>query len=92
VWPVPDEIGFPTAYRFGDTALLMGSSTGDLHASPGELVTFELYWQALGPADTELYTYLHSVDSDVIRRDSPAGLPTCRPQPGRLARPGPNGT
>ena len=61
-------------YTYEDTAELLSVEPTLIRAELGELVEVTLQWRALASTDRELLTYIHSVDSDVIRRDSyPAG-------------------
>ena len=70
VLDVPETIAYPLALRYGDDAELIGISPANAHARPGDVITITLYWRALRQADTQWQTYLHSVDSPVVRRDS----------------------
>ncbi len=70
VLPLPQAIAAPLDYRYGDAAQLIGISPAQVQAHPGDTVTVDLYWRVLRPTDVELNAYLHSVDSDVVRRDS----------------------
>ncbi|NLX09203.1 MAG: DUF2142 domain-containing protein [Chloroflexi bacterium] len=58
------------AYTFEGYAALTGSDPATLRAYPGDRLTLTLTWSALRPADRDLRVYLHSVESDVVRRDS----------------------
>jgi 4-amino-4-deoxy-L-arabinose transferase-like glycosyltransferase len=66
----PEAIPHAVAYTFDGHARLMGAEAAQLSARPGDTVRFALYWQALEPTAEDLQTYLHSVDADVVRRDS----------------------
>jgi 4-amino-4-deoxy-L-arabinose transferase-like glycosyltransferase len=70
--PLPGQIEQPLQYTFGDppVAVLIGTSGGTLRGRPGEIVRFSLYWRALRPAEGALITYLRSVDSEAVRRES----------------------
>lgn len=70
VSPAPETIARPAVLRFDGLAEIMGMAPADPRARPGETITLSLYWRALGPADRSLQSYLHSVGSDVVRRDS----------------------
>lgn len=63
----------PVLYRYEDTAELIGFSPAIPKARPGDVITLTLTWRALRPTETSLQTYLHSVESDVVRRDSLPG-------------------
>ena len=67
---VPDQIEHPLAYRFEDAAELIGVSPPVTRARPGSTVAVTLYWRAISPTEVPLYAYLHSVESDLVRRDS----------------------
>ncbi len=67
---VPDRIARPVTYRFEDTAELIGMSPANPKARPGEVIPLTLYWRALRPGAPTLQAYVHSVESDVVRRDS----------------------
>jgi hypothetical protein len=72
--PPPDAIARPLSIRYGDYAELIGMSPAELSVRPGETVTFELYWRALGPSETMLYSYLHSAFApSLVWRDSVPG-------------------
>lgn len=72
--PVPPRIERPLALRFGDAADLIGMSPAAPRGRPGEIITVTLYWRALRPSSAEqggsLQSYLHSVGSTVVKRDS----------------------
>jgi len=70
VSPVPDEIARPVALRFEGVAELIGMAPAAPRARPGETIQLSLYWRALGETERSLQSYLHSVGSDVVRRDS----------------------
>lgn len=59
--------------QYGDVAQLVGMSPAMPKARPGDLMRITLYWRALRPAQTSLLTYVHSADSDVVKRDSLPG-------------------
>ncbi len=71
---LPRQIAHPLYYRYGDVAELIGVSSSELYLHPGETVEVTLYWRALQPTKTELLTYLHTVDSGLVRRNSHPGL------------------
>ncbi len=61
-------------YTYEDTAQLLSVEPTLIRAEPGELVEVTLQWRALASTDRDLLTYIHTVDSELIRRDSyPAG-------------------
>ncbi|MCC7451689.1 MAG: hypothetical protein IT324_30050, partial [Anaerolineae bacterium] len=70
VWPVPAAIERPLYYRYGDVAELIGMSPANPKARPGAFTRITLYWRALRPAPATLQSYLHTVESDVVKRDS----------------------
>jgi 4-amino-4-deoxy-L-arabinose transferase-like glycosyltransferase len=70
---VPEKIARPLSIQYGEVAQLIGMSPAQPRAWPGETIRVTLYWRALRPADTSLQAYLHSVDSNVVRRDSLPG-------------------
>jgi len=59
--------------QYGDVAQLVGLSPSMPKARPGDLIRITLYWRALRPAQTSLLAYLHSANSDVVKRDSLPG-------------------
>lgn len=70
VVPAPDEIAHPLAYSYDGAAELIGIDPPQPHGRPGDTVWVTLVWRALQPTQRSLQTYLHSLDSDVVRRDS----------------------
>ena len=68
--PVPDEITNPLTYNYEGQAELIGAEPVNVRARPGDTVEVTLYWRALRPTTSELLAYLHSAESDVVRRDS----------------------
>ena len=70
---VPGNIEHPLSLRFDDAAELIGTSSDFYEASPGETIRVKLYWRAISPSDTKLFAYLHSLPSDVVKRDSLPG-------------------
>jgi hypothetical protein len=83
---VPSQIEHPLFYVNGNAAQLIGTDATDYNARPGETVYVTLYWRALQPTTNNLMTYLHSTDSDLVRRNStPADgvLPPSDWQPGQ---------
>lgn len=66
----PEQPAYDLPYRFEDAAELVGVSTSMIRARPGDVVDITLTWRALGPTGTELRSYLRSVDSAVVQRDS----------------------
>jgi hypothetical protein len=70
----PDHIQRPLNLRFGEAAALIGMSPAAPHGRAGEIITITLYWRAIGPAAAtsggSLQSYLHSVGSEVVKRDS----------------------
>jgi 4-amino-4-deoxy-L-arabinose transferase-like glycosyltransferase len=73
VQSAPATIEYPLAYRYDDVAELIGVEPETTYAQPGQTVRITLYWRALRPTDSDLQTYLHSLDSNVIRHDSLPG-------------------
>ncbi|GAB4480227.1 MAG: hypothetical protein Kow00124_26720 [Anaerolineae bacterium] len=87
VLPAPQQVDVPLSIRYGDLAELVGMSPAAPHARPGETIAIELVWRALRPSDAPLQVYLHSLDSDMVRRDShPAtgNLLSTEWQPGQM--------
>lgn len=66
----PQRIEHPLSYVFGEYAELTGISSSNLKAEPGETIVVSLYWRALQPTPSDLLAYVHSVESDLVRRDS----------------------
>jgi hypothetical protein len=73
VSPVPDTIAPPLLYQYEGAAELIGGSPVAPKAWPGETITVTLYWRALRTSDMRLQAYLHTADSDLVRRDSLPG-------------------
>jgi 4-amino-4-deoxy-L-arabinose transferase-like glycosyltransferase len=71
---VPASIEHPLNYRFEDAAELIGVDTSALHASPGDTLSITLYWRAISTPGSELLTHIHSLDANVIQRDSYPGV------------------
>jgi hypothetical protein len=70
---VPERIERPLAIQYGEEAELIGMAPAQIRARPGTVIEVTLYWRALRPTPTSLQTYLHSVDTAVVRRDSLPG-------------------
>jgi hypothetical protein len=70
---VPAHIDRPLDIQYGDVAELIGMAPAQPRAQPGQVIRITLYWRALRPSEVSLQAYLHSVDSDVVRRDSLPG-------------------
>ncbi len=70
VWPVPAAMEHPIYFRYGDTAELIGMSPANPKASPGAFTRITLYWRALHSGSATLQSYLHTTESDVVKRDS----------------------
>ncbi len=68
--PATNSTSNRLAYTFEGYAILSDSDPVTLRARPGDRLTLTLTWTALRPADRDLLTYVHSVDSDIVRRDS----------------------
>jgi hypothetical protein len=68
--PASDGASNRLAYTFENYATLTGSDPVTLRARPGDRLTLTLTWTALRPADRDLLAYVHSVDSDLMRRNS----------------------
>jgi hypothetical protein len=66
----PHEIEHPMSYSYGGYAELIGVSSAFVQADAGDTIEITLYWRALQPAPMDLITYIHSVESDIVRRDS----------------------
>ncbi len=71
--PANDPAARPLSLHFGGVAELIGMSPGQPTARPGETIRLSLYWRALRPTTTSIQTYVHIVDSDVVKRDSLPG-------------------
>jgi hypothetical protein len=71
--PPPEQITRPLWFRYGDVAELIGMSPAEPRARPGDIIHITLYWRALRPTATRIQSYLHSADSDVVKRDSLPG-------------------
>jgi 4-amino-4-deoxy-L-arabinose transferase-like glycosyltransferase len=85
VQPLSTTIEQPLALRYENTAELIGTNISTAKARPGDVVWLRLYWRALRQPRTDLYTYLHSLDSLIVRRDSVPGtgnFPATEWQPG----------
>jgi 4-amino-4-deoxy-L-arabinose transferase-like glycosyltransferase len=67
---VPGHIAHPVSYRFDDSAELIGAAQTVTHGKPGDLVRITIYWRAIQPTASELMSYLHTLESDLVRRDS----------------------
>ncbi len=57
-------------YSFEGIATINGFEPATMRAYPGERISFTLSWVALDSTEKNLLSYLHSVESDVVRRDS----------------------
>ncbi len=68
--PVAGDRSNRLAYTFEGDATLTGSDPVTLRARPGDRLTLTLTWAALRPAERDLRVYVHSLDSDIVRRDS----------------------
>jgi len=67
---VPDSIEKPLSYTYDGYAELIGMAPKNLEARPGDTIRITLYWRALSPTETNLYTYIHSIETLVVRRES----------------------
>lgn len=84
--PLPDHIDKPLDFTYGESARLIGMSPAQVHARPGDTIEISLYWQAIGPTRKNLAVFLHTVGSDVVKRDSFPGtgnLPSPDWRPGQ---------
>lgn len=70
---IPAAIEHPLNIRYAEVAELIGVSQTTLKAQPGEVIRVTLYWRALAETDTFLHVFVHSQDSDIVRRDSLPG-------------------
>jgi hypothetical protein len=70
---VPEHIDRALDIQYGEEAQLIGMAPTQIRARPGTMIQVTLYWRALRPTPTSLQTYLHSVDTAVVRRDSLPG-------------------
>jgi hypothetical protein len=66
----PQQIEHPLNYVFGEYAELTGISSSNFKAEPGETIVVSLYWRALQPTPSDMLTYVHSVETDLARRDA----------------------
>jgi 4-amino-4-deoxy-L-arabinose transferase-like glycosyltransferase len=57
----------------GAAVELLGVSPATVQARPGDIVEITLFWRASRPADAGVQMYLHSIDSELVRRDSLPG-------------------
>lgn len=73
ILPLPTTIEQPLALHYGDVAELIGMSPAAPIARPGEILSITLYWRALQPASEKLLTYLHSANTELVKRDSLPG-------------------
>ena len=69
----PDTIEDSLGLRFGNAAELISIEPVISRARPGDVIRISLFWRAIRPTDTSLQTYLHSSDSELVRRDSLPG-------------------
>lgn len=67
---VPETIGHPYPVEFGDQVALLGTDAALYKAQPGDHLNITLYWQALRQPDQDYLVFLHSVENDLVRRDS----------------------
>jgi hypothetical protein len=70
---IPEHIDRALDIQYGEEARLIGMAPAQIRARPGTVIEITLYWRALRPTPTSLQTYLHSVDTAVVRRDSLPG-------------------
>lgn len=68
--PLPNSINHPLSLRYEDAAELIGVKQDFIHARPGERIYITLYWRAIQPTDVSLTSFVHSVGSNVVFRDS----------------------
>jgi 4-amino-4-deoxy-L-arabinose transferase-like glycosyltransferase len=72
--PIPPRLDRQLSLRFGDAADLIGMSPAAPHGRPGQIIEVTLYWRALRPVAAaqggSVQSYLHSVGSAVVKRDS----------------------
>lgn len=83
--PAPSILEHPLSLQFGDVAQLIGIRSPMLKVRPGDVAQITLYWRVLRQPEAALYTYLHSIETQVVRRDSVPGtgnFPTSDWQPG----------
>ena len=73
VRPAPAVIKNPLSLRYDNVAELIGIEPATTHVRPGDTVEISLYWRAEQPSATNLQSYLHSLDSELVRRDSLPG-------------------
>ena len=71
VQAAPETVEVPVLYCYEDYAELIGMGPPQPRAHPGETIRLRLYWRALAPTPgKEFLSYVHSVESDMVRRDS----------------------
>lgn len=70
---IPNAIEHPLNIRYGDVAELVGISSNTLGVHPGSTANISLYWRALRSTHENFGVYLHTLDSELIRRDSYPG-------------------
>ncbi len=77
--PLPSDVSADAPlYRYEDVAELLAVEQASDTVAGREHTTITLHWRALRPAERELLTYVHSLESEAIRRDSYPGTGTLR--------------
>ncbi len=72
--PVPATIEVPLSVRYGDVAELIGISAQQMQTPPDNILKLSLYWRALNSTEQDLRVYLHTLETELIRRDSVPGM------------------
>lgn len=60
----------PAIYTYGNVADLIDVQPRQISATPGSVHRIRLSWRALATTEHDLLVYLHSMENDLIRRDS----------------------
>ena len=73
VQTVTAQTDFEPLYIYEDSVALLEVSPTQLTGQPGDLVALTLTWQAIQSVDRDLLTYIHSVDTEIVRRNTYPG-------------------
>jgi hypothetical protein len=65
--PRPGSVPNPLAINFENQLELIGFSLPERRLSPGEQLSLDLYWQAIGDMDTDYTLFAQVVDEDTTR-------------------------
>jgi len=80
----------PLDVDFGGQFRLLGATTAEKTARPGEVLALTLYWQALAPIEGDYSAFVHLLGEQervIAQRDAPPGLglrPTSQWAPGAI--------